>query len=197
MFFAKWKILGEADMRYLFMLVLGICFAFSLSFAGERKVLGAFGINLGDDLNKIEKYIVFRDAVAFSGMPFKMYLVSPPVRNEFFDSFGVACTPKSKKIVGIVALKEVTTSEKCEIYAEMLQERLARKYGRFTKVRDVFRHSFNYVFLDGMGRNITIYCERSPFSLVVVYMDTNLFNRAFKEQKESKSLKLDIDDSGL
>ena len=66
-------------MRYLFMLVLSICFASSLSFAGERKVFGAFGINLGDDLNKIEKYIVSQDAVVFSGMPFKMYLVSPPV----------------------------------------------------------------------------------------------------------------------
>jgi hypothetical protein len=158
---------------------------------GEQKIMGAFGVQLGDYFEPAESSI--GTSKLTDGTP--MYQFNPKNQFRSFGEYYVLITSKTHKVYCIWATGKSVNSETCEKEQDLIMDLLKKKYGNGEKqgfwdaleARKTIRHGNRYIMSKCSGF--------MDVSIEIRYYDTELVALAEKEHLEIESNK--VDDSGL
>jgi hypothetical protein len=158
------------------MKLLTLILALSLSSVAyaENEIVGAFGVRLGDTVDESMKY------VEENKLGKLIYKFTPAKPNEFFLSYWVHATHKSKKIFTIIAESDYVEIPICHAKVRIIRAALKDKYGSDLVL--------NY-WTDSKGRSISLRCIQFAYEamLQVEYFDPVLSRVSILEKAKSIS----------
>ncbi len=177
----------------LILLLLNVLFIANTH--GEQKIMGAFGIQLGD-------YFDTSSAIGTGeledGTP--MYQFSPEKKFRSFDDYYVLITPKTHKIYGIWGIGTAENSQKCEKEQALIMDLLKKKYGVKEK-EGFFDPVTGAKNIDQGNRDVTVKCSGfRDMSFVDMSINIRYYDRELKKLAEEERLEIvgsKVDDSGL
>ncbi len=177
----------------LILLLLNVLFIANTH--GEQKIMGAFGIQLGD-------YFDTTSAIGTGeledGTP--MYQFTPEKKFRSFDDYYVLITPKTHKIYGIWGIGTAENSQKCEKEQALIMDLLKKKYGVKEK-EGFFDPVTGAKNIDQGNRDVTVKCSGfRDMSFVDMSINIRYYDRELKKLAEEERLEIvssKVDDSGL
>jgi len=177
----------------LILLLLNVLFIANTH--GEQKIMGAFGIQLGD-------YFDTSSAIGTGeledGTP--MYQFSPEKKFRSFDDYYVLITPKTHKIYGIWGIGTAENSQKCEKEQALIMDLLKKKYGVKEK-EGFFDPVTGAKNIDQGNRDVTVKCSGfRDMSFVDMSINIRYYDRELKKLAEEERLEIvgsKVDGSGL
>lgn len=177
----------------LILLLLNVLFIANTH--GEQKIIGAFGIQLGD-------YFDTTSAIGTGeledGTP--MYQFTPEKKFRSFDDYYVLITPKTHKIYGIWGIGTAENSQKCEKEQALIMDLLKKKYG--VKEKESFFDPVTGAKNINQGnRDVTVKCSGfGDMSFVDMSINIRYYDRELKKLAEEERLEIvgsKVDASGL
>lgn len=171
----------------VFVALLG---AFTITAQAEEKIVGAFGMRLGDTF--YPESAIGKGALT-DGTP--MYQFAPKKRFRSFNRYYVMITPKTHRIYSIWAIGPVENTEVGEKEQAVIMTLLERKYGKKEK-EGLFDALMDAKQVDQGNRYAMV--KVSGFMDVTIdirYYDKKLSDLAEKERVALEAEK--VDDSGL
>ena len=187
------SIMSRTIRTLLILLLLNVLFIANTH--GEQKIMGAFGIQLGD-------YFDTSSAIGTGeledGTP--MYQFSPEKKFRSFDDYYVLITPKTHKIYGIWGIGTAENSQKCEKEQALIMDLLKKKYGVKEK-EGFFDPVTGAKNIDQGNRDVTVKCSGfRDMSFVDMSINIRYYDRELKKLAEEERLEIvgsKVDGSGL
>jgi hypothetical protein len=141
----------------------------------EQEFVGAFGVRLGDTVDENMKY------VEENKLGELIYKFTPAKPNEYFLSYWVHATHKSKKIFTIIAESDYVEKTICYAKEQIISASLKDKYGPYSFIKNMWS--------DSTGRSISLLCIGSGYppklKLQASYFDSVLSEVSIIEKAES------------
>lgn len=165
--------------------LLSLCAFFSSSFAAN--ITGAFGVKLGEKLNKLH---VINVSSTTDDEP--LYEITPVKRVKFWDDYYVLITPITKKVYSIWGIKRGLSKIDCEANLEAVASIIEKKY-RVRKQEPIFSLDKDYFFEKGNGV-IDLKCDSNfdsdfneVYDFYIQYYSKELENKASQERVKLKA----------
>lgn len=178
-----------------FLILLLFNFFFIANSHGEQKIMGAFGVQLGEYFDPSS---AIGTGELTDGTP--MYQFNPKKKFRSFHDYYVLITPKTHKIYGIWGIGTSENPQKCEKEQALIMDLLQKKYG--IQENDVsFDSSTSVKNIDQGNRDITVKCSGfADMSFVDMSINIRYYDRELKKLAEKERLEIvgsNVDDSGL
>jgi hypothetical protein len=146
-----------------------------------QNIPGAFGIDFGTHIKDIDVVDTSRTS---GGIP--IYIVLPPHKVPFLNTYAVEITPKSKRVYAIWGRGEVSSEEECAKLVEEVASQMEKEFGVKRK-KPPFKAT-GYYFTDG-NRFAIVKClgGEKGWRIYLQFYDGKLENVARKEWQEIKA----------
>lgn len=187
------SIMSRAIRTFLILLLFNVLFIANTH--GEQKIMGAFGVQLGDYFDPSS---AIGTGELEDGTP--MYQFNPEKKFRSFDDYYVLITPKTHKIYGIWGIGTAENSQKCEKEQALIMDLLQKKYGVQEKER-LFDPLTDVKNIGQGNRDVTVKCSGfGDMSFVDMSINIRYYDRELKKLAEEERLEIigsQVDDSGL
>ena len=177
-------------MNYSKIFILFLFLVFNSNVLSQEKIIGAFGIELGQVFNPSS---AIGEASLTDGTP--LYQFNPEKKFRSFSDYYVLITPQSNKVHTIWATGNFENDPTCKKEQELVMAIIQKKYGEAEKDGLISNMYDVKQVVQGKKRIITKCTGFTDVSLDIRYKDMELNEIADKERILIESEK--VDSSGL
>ena len=180
----------ELNMKAKIVICVLLSFVFVGSVNAAEKIVGAFGIKLGQQFNPDNAIGM---AKLTDGTP--MYQFNPKKKFRLFKRYYVLITPKTHKVYGIWGISNMENLDTCKAEQKVLMAILEKKYGK-AKKEGLMSALMDAKMIDQGNRYVLTKCSGIvDVTLEIRYYDMKLKNLAEKERISLEAKQ--VDDSAL
>ncbi len=142
-----------------------------------QEIPGAFGIDFGTNIKDLD---VMDQSKTSAGIP--IYMVIPPNKVPFLNTYAVEITPKSKLVYAIWGRGEVNSLSECEDLLEKVASQMEKEFG-VQRQKPPF-DAKGYFFTAG-NRVAIVKCleNKGKWNIYLQFYDSELEQKASEEWK--------------